>query len=182
MSERALRSDAARNRAHILEVARAAFAADGPAVSLDEIARLAGVGAGTVHRHFPTKESLLTAVVVDRLEGLAALADRASTRPDADAAFFEFLTEMTAEAAQNQVLTVALGGNIGEVASSAGAALSVALGVLLDRAKAAGAVRIDITQTDIHAILTGVIAMERALPESRRGLGLNVVLDGLRPS
>ena len=180
MAERAPRADSVRNRAHILEVAREAFATEGPAVPLDEIARLAGVGAGTVHRHFPTKESLLTAVVVDRLAGLARTARDLAQRADAAAAFFDFLRIMTSEASENLALTAALGGTIGEAGTSVAAELSEGLLVLLDGAKAAGAVRTDLTQQDIHAIITGAIVMERALPESRRGLGLDIVLDGLR--
>ena len=64
---RPLRADAARNRARVLEVAYETFAAEGLSVPIDEIARRAGVGAGTVYRHFPTKEDLFRAVVESRL-------------------------------------------------------------------------------------------------------------------
>ena len=67
---RPLRADAARNRARVLEVAYETFAAEGLAVPIDEIARRAGVGAGTVYRHFPTKEDLFRAVVDDRIRGI----------------------------------------------------------------------------------------------------------------
>ena len=65
--DRPLRADAARNRARVLEVAYDTFAAEGLSVPIDEIARRAGVGAGTVYRHFPTKEDLFRAVVADRI-------------------------------------------------------------------------------------------------------------------
>jgi AcrR family transcriptional regulator len=65
-----LRADARRNRARVLEAAQEAFTAEGLSVPLDEIARRAGVGAGTVYRHFPTKEALFEAVVVHRIQGL----------------------------------------------------------------------------------------------------------------
>ena len=76
--DRPLRADAARNRARVLEVAYDTFAAEGLSVPIDEIARRAGVGAGTVYRHFPTKEDLYRAVVEDRIgnivdEGRAVL-------------------------------------------------------------------------------------------------------------
>src|SRR5215467_9408423 len=64
---RKLRADAARNRTRVLEVAYDTFAADGLSVPIDEIARRAGVGAGTVYRHFPTKEALFQAVIADRM-------------------------------------------------------------------------------------------------------------------
>src|SRR6185437_6450260 len=69
---RPLRADAARNRARVLEVAYETFAADGLGVPIDEIARRAGVGAGTVYRHFPTKEDLFMAVVDSRLRHVIA--------------------------------------------------------------------------------------------------------------
>jgi AcrR family transcriptional regulator len=67
-----MRSDARHNRQRVLAAARTSFAEEGPDVPLDVIAERAGVGAGTVHRHFPTKEALIAAVVTDRLAGLAA--------------------------------------------------------------------------------------------------------------
>ncbi len=67
---RPLRADAVRNRARVLEVAYETFAAEGLSVPIDEIARRAGVGAGTVYRHFPTKEALFQAVIEDRMQHL----------------------------------------------------------------------------------------------------------------
>ena len=67
-SDRPLRADAARNRARVLEVAYDTFATEGLSVPIDEIARRAGVGAGTVYRHFPAKEDLFRAVVEDRIQ------------------------------------------------------------------------------------------------------------------
>src|SRR5579872_1691916 len=88
---RAMRADAVRNRTKVLDAARAAFAAEGPAVPLDEIARRAGVGAGTVYRHFPTKEALFEAVIVDRLLAHAQDAEaRLSGDGDAGGEFFGF--------------------------------------------------------------------------------------------
>ena len=75
-TERPLRADAARNRARVLEVAYETFAAEGLAVPIDEIARRAGVGAGTVYRHFPTKEALFEAVIEDRVRSIV---DKAGT-------------------------------------------------------------------------------------------------------
>ena len=86
---RPLRADAVRNRAKVLAAASEAFAAEGLAVPLDEIARRAGVGAGTVYRHFPTKEALFEAVITDRLLALAADAEaRLASNEDAGEAFF----------------------------------------------------------------------------------------------
>ena len=70
--DRPVRADAARNRARVLEVAYQTFAVDGLSVPIDEIARRAGVGAGTVYRHFPTKEALFQAVIADRMRHIIA--------------------------------------------------------------------------------------------------------------
>ena len=88
---RPLRADARRNRERVLDAARTAFAADGLSVSLDEIARRAGVGPGTLYRHFPTKEALIEAVVQDRLCRLAAEGAALRDSRDPGAAFFEFI-------------------------------------------------------------------------------------------
>src|SRR5712691_4544222 len=95
---RPLRADARRNRERVLDAARAAFAAQGLSVPLDEIARHAGVGPGTLYRHFPTKEALIEAVVHDRLQGLAADGAALLDAPDPGAAFFAFLGRLAAEA------------------------------------------------------------------------------------
>jgi AcrR family transcriptional regulator len=164
----------------VLAAARESFAREGPDVPLDVIAERAGVGAGTVHRHFPTKESLIAAVVTDRLAGLAARADGLAGSADPTAAFTAFVRELTAQARHNVALTGALGGaGIGTEGAAAAAALSAALGRLLDRAQRDGGVRSDLTVPDLHAILNGVIAMERSLPAGHQGFGLEVVIDGL---
>ena len=164
----------------MLVAAREAFATEGPDVPLDVIAARAGVGPGTVHRHFPTKESLIAAVVTDRLAGLAARADALADAVDPTAAFLAFIRELTAEAKQNVALTGALGGaGIGVGGADAATALSRSLGRLLERAQQDGHVRADLTVPDLHAILSGVISMERNLSTEHQGIGLDIVIAGL---
>ena len=166
----------------MLAAARESFANEGPDVPLDVIAERAGVGPGTVHRHFPTKESLIAAVVTDRLAGLGARADALGDAADPAAAFVAFIRELTAEARQNVTLTGALGGvGIGVEGAAAAGALSSALGRLLERAQREGGIRADLTVPDLHAILSGVIAMERNLSAQHQGIGLDIVIDGLTP-
>lgn len=179
MAERAPRADALRNRAKILAAASEVFARDGADVPLDTVAALAGVGPGTVHRHFPTKESLLAAVVTARLERLADRAAELGADPAAD--FFEFLADLTAEARHNLVLSSALGGDIGVQGSAAALRLQSRLESLLRAAQRAGAVRRDLTVGELHAILGGALAIENRLPPNRQGLGLEIVIEGLRP-
>src|SRR4029079_11647392 len=92
--DRPLRADAARNRARVLQVAYDTFASDGLAVPIDEIARRAGVGGGTVYRHFPTKEALFVAVVDDRLRWIIGSARDLLVAEGPGEALFAFLRQM----------------------------------------------------------------------------------------
>jgi AcrR family transcriptional regulator len=176
------RADAQRNRARVLAAAREAFATDGPSVSLDDIARRAGVGAGTVHRHFPSKEELFRAVIADRLEELTGVAGDLANAPDPGAAFFDFFHRLGRDAGHNLALSAALtdAGSIGDLVLEAGRELGTALAVLLQRAQAVGAVRSDVDTADLHAMLAGAIVMEQRLGPGAAGRGLAVVADGLR--
>jgi AcrR family transcriptional regulator len=179
VDQRAPRADAQRNRAKILDAAADAFARDGADVPLDTIAALAGVGAGTVHRHFPTKEALVAAVVAARLDRLADRAEGLGADPSAD--FFAFLAELAATARHNLVLVAALGGALDTEGNVAAERLGRALESLLLAAQQSGAVRADLTVADLHAIIGGAVTIEHRLPAERQGLGLEVVLAGLRP-
>ena len=99
--ERPLRRDAQANRERIVAAARAAFAADGIEVPVEEIARRAGVGMGTLYRHFPTKEDLVDAVLEDAFAEFVALAEQALAEEDAWAGFSGFL-EQALRAARGQ--------------------------------------------------------------------------------
>ena len=96
-TDRPLRADAARNRARVLEVAYETFAAEGLAVPIDEIARRAGVGAGTVYRHFPTKEDLFRAVIEDRIAASSTDGRALLDAGDPGEALFAFLRTMVLE-------------------------------------------------------------------------------------
>jgi len=190
---RPLRADARRNRARVLEAAREAFAAEGLAVPLDDIARRAGVGAGTVYRHFPTKEALFEAVIVDRLEYLAAeaglaVAAAAGAGPDDEAvsaAFFGFLALMVADASTKKDLADALAGagvDLRAVTLHAAGRLRGHLDDLLARAKAVGAVRADVDTEDLHAVVFGALAAEQRRADAERpGRIAGLICDGLRP-
>lgn len=178
MTQRAPRADAQRNRAKILAAADEALARDGTDVPLDTIAASAGVGPGTLHRHFPTKEALVAAVVAARLGRLADRAEDLHGDPSTD--FFTFCRELAAAARHNLALTTVLGGGLGSEGDQAAARLSRGLESLLHAAQHSGTVRADLTVADLHAIIAGALAMEQRLPASRQGLGLEVVLAGLR--
>lgn len=179
MPERAPRADALRNRTKILDAAASAFAHDGAEVPLDAIAVRAGVGPGTVHRHFPTKESLIAAVVATRLNVMADRAEELHADPSAD--FFAFLAELADVARHNVVLASALDGTLGIEGDQAAVRLSHGLETLLRSAQREGVVRADLTVAELHAVIGGAIAIEARLPGGREGLGLEIVFAGLRP-
>jgi AcrR family transcriptional regulator len=182
---RPLRADARRNRDRVLDAARAAFGAEGSEASLDEIARRAGVGAGTVYRHFPTKEALFEAVVIDRMGELIQEAQALLVDPDPGRAFASFVERLGREGALKRDLVEALA-NDGIRLQLAEApmvrALIAALDDLLRRAQGAGAVRSDISVDDVVALLTGAayaICHSRA-DDERTGRLLTIMYDGLR--
>lgn len=180
-----MRADARRNRERVLRAAREAFAAEGMGVPLDEIARRAGVGAGTVHRHFPTKEALFEAVVADHLGELLGYARAALEKDDPAAAFYGFLAEMIGQADAKLDLTDALaaaGVGMSEPTRAVAAELRAAFAVLLERGQRAGVVRDDVEAGDVTPIVLGALAADRhrADPERPGRLAL-LVCDCLRP-
>jgi AcrR family transcriptional regulator len=183
--QRPQRADARRNRERILQTAREAFAADGIAVPLDEIARRAGVGPGTVHRHFPTKEALFEAVVREHLERLAEDLRGALADTEAGPAFFAFLDRMTAEADQKQDLAEAITATnrpMGAETEELAAQLRERFSALLTRAQDAGAVRNDVDAADVQAIVVAALTVGRRRgTNDRSGRLTEVVLDCLLP-
>jgi AcrR family transcriptional regulator len=180
---RPLRADAQRNRDRLLAVAADAFAADGLAVPLDDIARRAGVGPGTLYRHFPTKEALFEAVVADRLERLAREARDLTGAADPGAAFFGFVDRLAGAAAAKRDLADALdeaGVALGPALAGTAADLRAGIAALLDRAQRAGAVRADLHPEDLMALLSGLTLAMRPRAGADPGRALAVLRDGLR--
>jgi AcrR family transcriptional regulator len=163
--ERPLRADARRNREHLLLVAADAFATDGLSVPLDEIARRAGLGPGTLYRHFPTKEALVEAVMQDRMRSLLVDARARAASIEPGAALFGFIGRVLAEAIAKHDLVDALAYaevDIAAAVSEAAADIRDAIGVLLARAQRASAVRRDIGPAELMALLSGLMSAVRA--------------------
>lgn len=184
--DESLRADARRNRARVLEAADAVFIAKGASASTGEIARAAGVGIGTVFRHFPTKEALLEAIVTARMQRLTDDAQAQVGAADPGEAFYSVFERMVVQTATKKVLTDALaraGVDVTNVVAPFVAALRHAVGELLARAQAAGAVRTDVGIAEIIALLMGAArSAEHAAtdPEVQRR-SLHILFDGLRP-
>jgi AcrR family transcriptional regulator len=180
-----LRADAVRNRQRVLEVAQEVFATEGLAVPIDTIADRAGVGVGTLYRHFPTKEALYAAVVLRRLEQTASEARELATAADPEAAFFESLDILVRHGAAKKDLIEALAMTDTDFKESLGDAkkeLKAAIGKLLARAQDAGAVRKDATIADVFALIHGpfsAMGPQGADPRGRERL-FEIVCDGLR--
>ncbi len=180
---RQLRADALRNRARIMEAAEAVFATEGIEVPVDAIAEKAGVGVGTLYRHFPTKEKLCEAILLERLSRLTLDAQALAEAADPAAAFFGFLEHVVAEGGAKRDLLVAVkgAGLAFEIAAAdVKEALLEAMGVLLRRAQATGAVRSDITTPMVMSLVWGTCqASVHAGGPPATDL-LAIVCDGLR--
>jgi AcrR family transcriptional regulator len=166
-----LRADARRNRARVVEAAQQAFGAEGLSVPLDEIARRAGVGAGTVYRHFPTKEALFEEIVLDRMREMLARVRAATTAADPSAAFDRVMTEIVEQNSLKKDLTDALAGAGVDIAgplAEVRLAMRDALGLLLTRAQDVGAVRPDVDVEDLTSLLGAILMSARRRP-GRRG-------------
>ncbi|MCC3768112.1 TetR/AcrR family transcriptional regulator, partial [Streptomyces sp. UNOC14_S4] len=180
-----LRSDARRNRALILEAARSAFEERGLAVPLGEIARRAGVGTGTVHRHFPSKEALFRATVADRVRLFVDTAGELADSDDPGAVFFGYLSAVVRLASRNKALLDALEASaegLFELTPGLEADFRGALEVLLTKAQEVGAVRKDVQVEDVVTLLFGCLSMERRrLPDGAAGRMTALMCDSLRP-
>jgi len=180
-----LRADAERNRRRVLEVAQAVFAAEGLAVPIDEIARRAGLGVGTLYRHFPTKEALFEAIVVGRMQVLVGEARERGAAKDPGEAFFAILARIAEEGAVKKDFLDALASAGADVVRALGGLkeeLNAAFEHLLKRAQRAKAVRRDVDAREAMALATGALGACKRLGIDARGREriLAIVRDGLR--
>lgn len=183
--ERAMRADARRNYERLLSAALATFAEDGAdTASLEEIARRAGVGIGTLYRHFPTRQALLEAVYRDQVAALQVrAAELLQTEPPA-AALADWLRAMVAFGGTKRSLTTALLQTLdrdSELLSSSGAILRGSTSELLERAQRAGVARTDVSGTDVLRLAHGVSMASDWAPgdPGQAERMLTLVIDGL---
>jgi AcrR family transcriptional regulator len=182
---RPLRADAERNRKRVLAVAQAVFAAEGLAVPIDEIARRAGLGVGTLYRHFPTKEALFEAIVIGRMKALVDETRERRNAKDAGEAFFAILDRIVEEAAVKKDFLDALAGASSDDALAIAALkedMHADFETLLERAQRAKAVRRDVNIREVLAIAMGALAASKHLgiDASGRERLFAIMRDGLR--
>lgn len=176
------RADARRNRARILEVADEAFASEGLSVSVHEIARRAGMGTGTVSRHFPTKQDLYAAVLVQRVRSMM---DRLDASPGGSAdPFFRFFATLAREGATHRGLAEALasdGIDVDAALKAEGYDIEGRLFQMLKAAQKRGTVRDDVDVHDVKALLKGCMARDI---KDRQGFDrlIEVICTGLKPA
>jgi AcrR family transcriptional regulator len=169
-----LRSDARRNLERVLDAATEAFAASGPEASIDDIARAAGVGHGTVFRRFPTKDDLIYAVIERHVAQMCAIAENALESDDPGEAFFDFVRDVAELAMSTPGLHKCMV-HCGE--KPRGAELDELGRKVVARAQRAGALRSDLTPAEVGPLIRAALL---AAPSGQWRLYLDVVLDGLR--
>jgi len=169
-----LRADARRNLERVLDAATEAFAASGPDASIDEIARRAGVGHGTVFRRFPTKDDLMYAVLERHFAQMRTLAEDALASDDPGEAFFAFVRRVT----ELNMQTPGLHKCVVHCGEKPGAAdLHALVDRIVSRAQRAGAVRRDVKPDDVQLLVRSALV---SAPPGQWRRYLAVVLDGLR--
>lgn len=181
-----MRADARRNRARVLEAAEEVFAAEGASASTEEIARRAGVGIGTVFRHFPTKEALLEAIILGRVRRFGAYADALVAQGDPETALFAFFARAAEESAAKKSFSEALAEGSVDLDAAPGLRQSLRekIEALLVRAQDVGAVRGDVHIPEVMSLFVATLRMAEHTKgdDDLRERTLDILLQGLRPA
>jgi AcrR family transcriptional regulator len=177
---RAMRADARRNHGKVIEAARICMARDGLDAQMEEIAREAGVGVGTVYRHFPNKEELVEGLANERFERLAELAREALANPEPGPAFEQFIRASARIQTEDRALSEVLVSRpdvMGAAAERAGMLELVTQ--VMGRAQEAGDVRPDAEPTDVPMLMCALAGTHR-MPKMDPDRYIAIMLDGLR--
>ena len=186
VAARPMRADARRNRERVLAAAEEVFSEIGLRAQVEEVARRAGVGVGTVCRHFPTKQTLVEAVLEARYESLAHDARVALEQSDSGEAFRSFFVSLSEFQARHRALAEQMATDIDLPVSarSLRTGLRQSMSELVTRAQEAGTVRADIGPADVALLFSGVAhatALAGDLQPALRERYVAIILDGLRP-
>jgi AcrR family transcriptional regulator len=179
-SRRPKRADARRNYEKLVSAARAVFTENGTGAPLEEVAERAGVGIGTLYRHFPTRQALLEAVYLDEVEAMARAAEDLSALPPWEA-LSQWLHQYVGFAATKRALNEALleAAPDSDLLLACRTALARAGTALVERAQDAGVVRADTSFADVGRMVAGIAMVPTADPGQKERL-LDLALDGLR--
>lgn len=180
---RKLRADAERNRAQLLATAKAAFAEKGSSASLDEIARAAGMGVGTLYRHFPTRDALIEAVYLGESQQLLAAAEElAATRPPVEA-LREWLRLFVDYVATKRLMAEAIRSltrGPGALQARSNALVTAGLSLLVSRAVDTGEIHLDIEPLGLLLALAAVVNIEDVESQAQAKRLVDVLVAGLR--
>jgi AcrR family transcriptional regulator len=179
-----MRADARRNYERIVATASEVFFEQGVDAPLDDVVKRAGVGAGTLYRHFPTRETLIEAVYRQEIEEIADQAYALAKSLSAEEAIREWFDELIRFHIERSGLAAALKAAIAEESETfqyCKGRLRDAAGALLEPAQAVGAVRADLEAVDLMRLSHGLGASAKYADEAGRRRMLQVVLDGLKP-
>jgi AcrR family transcriptional regulator len=185
LKPRKTRADAARNRERILEIAKKAFTRLGVNISLDDVAKQAGIGAGTLYRHFPTRDALLEAVYRTEVEKLAAAERELAKRLPPVEALQAWMLLFVDYIETKQIIAPALNTLVGgpsKLYDSSGALIKGAINSLVERAIESGDIRADLDPLDLLRALIGVsnVASAPDWAQSARRL-VQILIIGSRP-
>ncbi|MFE1879074.1 TetR/AcrR family transcriptional regulator [Streptomyces diastatochromogenes] len=185
---RPMRADARRNYERLLNVAAEAFAEHGENASLDDIAKRAGVGSGTLYRHFPTRQALLEAAYVDRIEALGSRADELARELPPGEALMEWLNELCVATIQVRGMKSLLGSAVTDGSSAAltacGTTVKGAASRLVEAAQAEGVLRADLEPIEVLRLAHGVATASELANGQGREIRryLTLLTEGLRPA
>lgn len=178
------RADALRNRDLLLEAAKSVFSAGGPEASLEAVARTAGVGIGTLYRHFPTREALFEAVYRHEVQQLADLAERLKKETRPIEALRQWMRSIVKFVATKKGMSTALALAVSkdsDLVSYSSDRLTRAIGLLLEQAIAAGEVRSDVSPEDLLRAIVGMCYTHDQPGWQKNVLRLvDIFVDGLR--
>jgi AcrR family transcriptional regulator len=183
ITEQKMRADARRSRARLIEAATAAFAENGADAPLDDIARRAGVGIGTLYRHFPSRIDLQAAVFRSQVTSVCSQADSLIVSSPPEQAFAAWLRVLARYLVTKRGLSRAVMDSLGkdsELVSSCYLAMHETVDRLLASGQQAGVLRKDLTSTDVLRLVHGVAITTEQAPEDTDRL-LSLLLDGMRP-
>jgi AcrR family transcriptional regulator len=183
VDEPRMRADARRSHAKLVEAATAAFAERGADAPLDDIARRAGVGIGTLYRHFPTRTDLQAAVYRSQVQSVCEAADELLTAMSPEQALIGWVHALGAYLVTKRGLANALIGTMGkdsDLMNSCTVAMRGAADRLVSHAKQAGVLREDVSARDLLRLVHGITVATESSPEDTDRL-MTIVLDGLRP-